>query len=68
MKKLLAIFIAAVIILGAVEVVRKPSAQQIVNDFDSIVHVISLTQITRDSKQGYLYRQLFLLLHFGERT
>ena len=48
MKKLLAIFIAAVIILGAVEVVRKPSAQQIVNDFDSIVHVISLTQITRD--------------------
>lgn len=50
MKKLLAIFIAAVIILGAVEVVRKPSAQQIVNDFDSIVHVISLTQITRDSK------------------
>lgn len=50
MKKLLAIFIAAVIILGAVEVVRKPSAQQIVDDFDSIVHVISLTQITRDSK------------------
>lgn len=46
MKKLLAIFIAAVIILGAVEVVRKPSAQQIVDDFDSIVHVISLTQIT----------------------
>ena len=50
MKKLLAIFIAAVIILGAVEVVRKPSAQQIVDDFDSIAHVISLTQITRDSK------------------
>ncbi len=50
MKKLLAIFIAAVIILGAVEVVRKPSAQQIVDDFDSIVHVISLTQITRGSK------------------
>lgn len=50
MKKLLAIFIAAVIILGAVEVVRKPSAQQIVDDFDSIVHVISLTQITRNSK------------------
>ena len=50
MKRLLAIFIAAVIILGAVEVVRKPSAQQIVDDFDSIVHVISLTQITRDSK------------------
>ena len=50
MKKLLAIFIAAVIILGAVEVVRKLSAQQIVDDFDSIVHVISLTQITRDSK------------------
>lgn len=50
MKKLLAIFIAAVIILGAVEVVRKPSAQQIVDDFDSIAHVISLTQITRGSK------------------
>lgn len=50
MKRLLAIFIAAVIILGAVEVVRKPSAQQIVDDFDSIVHVISLTQITRNSK------------------
>lgn len=50
MKKLLAIFIAVIIILGAVEVVRKPSSQQIVDDFDSIVHVISLTQITRDSK------------------
>ena len=50
MKKLLAIFIAVVIILGAVEVVRKPSAQQIIDDFDSIVHIISLTQITRDSK------------------
>ena len=50
MKKMLAIFIAAVIILGAVEVVRKPPAQQIVDDFDSIVHVISLTQITRGSK------------------
>lgn len=50
MKKLLAIFIAAVIILSAVEVVRKPSAQQIVDDFDSIVHVISLTQITRNLK------------------
>lgn len=50
MKKLLAIFIAAVVLLSVVEVVRKPSAQQIVDDFDSLVHVISLTQITRDSK------------------
>ena len=50
MKKILAIFIAVVIILAVVEVVRKPSAQQIVDDFDSIAHVISLTQITRDSK------------------
>lgn len=50
MKKLLAIFITVVIILGAVEVVRKPSPRQIVDDFDSIVHIISLTQITRESK------------------
>lgn len=50
MKKLLAIFIAAVVLLSVVEVVRKPSAQQIVDDFDSIVHIISLTQITRNSK------------------
>lgn len=50
MKKILAIFIAAVVVLSVVEVVRKPTAQQLYEDFDGLVHVISLTQITWDKK------------------
>lgn len=50
MKKILAIFVVVVLILAFVEIVRKPSAEQIVNDFDGIVHIISLTQITSDGK------------------
>lgn len=50
MKKALAIIIIAVVTLSIVEVVRKPSAEQIVENFDGIVHFISLSQITKDSK------------------
>lgn len=50
MKKILALFIAAVVLLSVVEIIRKPTARQIYEDFDGIVHVISLTQITWDNK------------------
>lgn len=50
MKKALAIFVVAVLILTFVEIARKPSAEQLYEDFDGLVHVISLTQITRDKK------------------
>lgn len=50
MKKVFAIFAVAVLLLAFVEIKRKPSAEQIVNDFDGAIHIISLTQITSDKK------------------
>ncbi len=50
MKKVFAIFAVAVLLLTFVEIKRKPSAEQIVNDFDGAIHIISLTQITSDKK------------------
>lgn len=50
MKKVFAIFVLAVMLLAFVEIARKPSVEQIVDDFDRIVHIVSLSQITRNNK------------------
>lgn len=50
MKKILAIFVVIVLVLSFVEIVRKPSAEQIVNNFDSFAHILSMTQITKNNK------------------
>lgn len=50
MKKVFAIFAVAVLVLAFVEIARKPSVEQLVDDFDGFVHIVGLNQITAKSK------------------